>query len=137
MTSGLSTNVGKNAALDGVFGSAVVATFFYRLWTVAPALDGTGGTECTGNGYAAVGVTNNQTNFPEASGGVKTNGVTVTFPAPSGTGWGAVAAVTLHDAATAGNMYCLQTLSGNAPIVVGGADPAPTINAGDLLITIT
>lgn len=46
----ISTPMGKRV-LDAIFGGIVFvppATVHMRLWTVAPAPDGTGGTECTG-----------------------------------------------------------------------------------------
>lgn len=54
MASGPSVATGQSM-LDMVLGSDVDV----RLWTVAPAFDGTGGTEVSGGGYAAAVVTFN------------------------------------------------------------------------------
>ena len=70
--------------LDHVFGATAYtapATIYYAAFTAAPS-DSGGGTECTGGSYARKGMTNNATNFPNASGTSptsKTNGADVNF----------------------------------------------------------
>ena len=93
------------------------ATLYFALFTSAPTEDG-GGTECNGGSYARVAVTNNATNFPASSGGVKTNGTAVTFPTASGN-WGTVVAFGVFDASTAGNLYFFGPLSTSRAITSG------------------
>lgn len=74
----------QNAALDALLGSGkasgVPSSWEVALFAGDPA---NGGTELTGTGgYVRVTVTNNSTNFPNASGGIKTAAV-VLFAAPS------------------------------------------------------
>jgi hypothetical protein len=92
--------------LDHVFGAATYtppATLYFALFTVAPAIDGTGGTEVSGTAYARVAVTNNATNFPAAASRLKSNGTAVTFP-ESGGSWGTAVSVCVMDASSGGNM---------------------------------
>jgi hypothetical protein len=53
-------------------------TLTLHLYTSSPG-EATGGTEVTGGSYAALSITNDGTNFPAASNGVKTNGAAFTF----------------------------------------------------------
>jgi hypothetical protein len=69
-----------------------------------------GGTECTGGSYARVSVTNNATNFPAASGGVKTTGAAIEFPAATAS-WGNVTHVAFYDASTSGNRLASAALA--------------------------
>lgn len=91
-----------------------------------------GDSECTGNNYARVAVTNNSTSFPAASAGAKTNGVAIQFPIATAlsSGWGDVTDVGLWDAPSGGNFLRGGTLT-NGPITVQGGD-APYIAAGDI-----
>lgn len=76
--------------LDAAFGGTAytpVVTHFVRIYTVMPIADGTGGTEATGGGYAALSVTNNGTNWTAstaASPAVKKNATAFTWPAATG-----------------------------------------------------
>ena len=121
--------------LDHVFGNAAYtapATLYVSLFTAAPSDTG-GGTEVSGGSYARVAVTNNATNFPAASGGAKSNGTVITFPAPTAN-WGTVVAFGIHDAASAGNLLAWATLTTNRTINSG--DGAPKFAIGDLDITL-
>lgn len=121
--------------LDHVFGNAAYTapgTLHISLFTVAPSDTG-GGTEVSGGSYARVAVTNNATNFPAASGGAKSNGTVITFPAPTAN-WGTVVAFGIHDAASAGNLLGWATLTTNRTINSG--DGAPKFAIGDLDITL-
>lgn len=95
--------------LDHVLGNAAYtapATVYVGLFTVAPT-DSGGGTECSAGNYARKDVTNNATNWPAASGGLKQNGTPINFVqanadwAPPGS---PVVAFGLFDAPTAGNL---------------------------------
>jgi hypothetical protein len=78
------------------------ATVYVALFAVAPT-DAGGGTEVTGGSYARVAVTNNNTNWPASSGGLKSNGTAVTFPTASAN-WGTCVAFAIFDASSGGNM---------------------------------
>jgi hypothetical protein len=124
-----------NELLDHCFGNAAFsapATVYVALFTVAPTAGG-GGTEVTGGSYARVSVTNNATNFPAASGQIKRNGTSITFPtptadwAPSGT---PVIGAALFDASTSGNMLIYGVFTTSRVIVNGDAAPVIAANGG-------
>lgn len=83
----------ENKILDHVLGGADYtrpATVYCKLFTAAPDDTGGGTQVSTANwtNYAAVAITNNDTNFPAATGGVKSNGAAINFGTatiPSGT----------------------------------------------------
>lgn len=81
----------KDASLDACYGdnasSVWPSTVYLRLYNTNPTL---GGTELSGGGYAAVAVTNNSDNWPDASAGQKMNGETFSFPTSTGA-WSAAA----------------------------------------------
>ena len=112
------------------------ATIYVALFTAAPS-DSGGGTEVTTAGgtlYARVAVTNNTTNWPNASGTSptsKSNGTTITFPT-AGADWGTVVAVALFDASTGGNQLYWATLNANK--VVSNGDTA-SFSPGTITIT--
>ena len=93
------------------------------LFTVAPAEDGTGGTEVSGGSYARQPIS-----FAAASttGGntTKANDAVLTYPAASAA-WGQIVAYGVMDASTAGNMRWRRTLSTSGP------DERRTVNSGD------
>jgi len=125
----------ENEILDHVFGAAAYtapATVYVALFTSAPS-DSGGGTEVSGGSYARVAVTNNATNFPAASGGAKSNGTVITFPAPTAN-WGTVTHFAIFDAASAGNMLGWAALS--ASRVINSGDGAPKFAVGDLDLTL-
>jgi hypothetical protein len=89
----------ENALLDHVLGGGDFtrpANVTLYLYTATPS-DSGGGTKVSGNGFSALVVTNNATNFPAASGGAKSNGTVLDFGTPSGAGWGTVVAVGVED----------------------------------------
>lgn len=95
----------ENELLDHVLGNAAYsapATTYVALYTAAPT-DAGGGTEVSGGSYARVAVTNNDTNWPAASGGAKANGTAITFPTATAN-WGTVVAFAILDAASGGNL---------------------------------
>ena len=105
--------------LDFVFGNtaySVPATLYVGLFTVLPAEDGTGGTEVSGGSYARVAVTNNTTNFPNATGGnpsTKASGAIFTFPTATAN-WGDVIGMGIWDASTSGNLLAFNPLTGTS-----------------------
>lgn len=108
-----------NEILDYLFGSGTPATLYIGLYTDAPDADGTGGTQVTGGSYARPAITNNATNWPAASGGVKQNGTAIVF-ATATADWGIIEAVGVFSA-----------LSGGTPKYFGDLDTPRTVNNGD------
>lgn len=110
--------------LDHLFGATSYTPptpLYFALFTAAPS-DSGGGTEVTGGSYARVGVTNNTTNFPNASGTSptsKSNGTVITFPTASAN-WGTVVAFAIFDASSGGNLIAWADLTVNR-----------TVNSGD------
>lgn len=90
------TNTFENAVLDGLLGSGAVIsapfspTVDISLSLADPGEDGSGLSEPVGNGYARVNVAQNNTEWPVAAAGVKSNGNTITFPTASGGNWGLI-----------------------------------------------
>lgn len=97
----------EDRALDHVLGGPDFtrpALVFLALFTVAPTEpDGTGGTEVATASYARVQLTNDATEFPNASGGSKTNANAIIF-ATATEAWGTIQGWALFDALSGGNM---------------------------------
>jgi len=126
----------ENEILDHVFGGADYArpeTLYVGLSTTTITDAGGNITEPSGNNYARVAVTNNATNFPAASGGAKSNGAAITFPAPADT-WGTVTDFFIADASTNGNILAYGALT--APLTVS-TGISPNFAVGELDITLT
>lgn len=124
----------ENELLDHVFGNAAYsapATLYMALFTAAPT-DAGGGTEASGGGYDRADVTNNATNFPAATGGLKENGASISFATASGS-WGTVTHWALFDANSGGNMLVWGALSASKTIDSGDT---PSFAVGDLDITL-
>lgn len=119
----------KNALLDHGFGGPD----YTRLATVYVGLF-EAGTEVSGGSYARVAVTNNATNFPAASGGVKTTGADITFPTPSA-GWGTPDATRFYDASSGGNLLATGTLTAPLNTIVAGN--SVVLPAGSITLTLT
>lgn len=114
------SNYLENEILDHVLGGGDYtrpATVYVSLHSADPGE--TGASELTGNGYGRVAVTNNATNWPAASGGVKSNGVAITFAAATGSDWAAATHFGIHDASTAGNPLYLGALTTPKTVQVG------------------
>jgi hypothetical protein len=120
----------ENEILDHILGGGDYtrpASVFVGLFTTAIGDDGSGD-EVTGNDYERVEVTNNNTNFPAAVNGVKSNGQEIAFPQPSAS-WGAVRAVGIFDASSGGNLLFSANLSQQVTIAAGDT---PSWPAGSL-----
>jgi hypothetical protein len=107
------TNYLENELLDHVFGGTDYsrpATLYIGLSTSDPGETGSTSGEPSGNNYARVSVTNNDTNFPEASSGAKSNGTAIEFPEASGS-WGTITHFFIADAASGGNVIGYGELS--------------------------
>lgn len=99
---------------DLMFGATAYTaptTVYFAGFTTNPNFaTGVGGTEASGGNYARASATNNTTNFPNASGGLKSNATVIAFPTPSvdlGT-WNGIG---VYDAATTGNFLGGAVLS--------------------------
>ena len=85
------------------------AHLYVALFTVAPARDGTGGTEVTGNGYARQICDSWTISGAEPAGAV--NAVDVIFPPATPAGYGTIVAWALYDQLSGGNMLYMQSSS--------------------------
>ncbi len=112
-----------NYELGGTaFAVTTPATFYYALFTTMPAADGTGGVEVSGSNYSRAAYTNNGANWPAAGGSnpaSKSNTNTISWPTPSGSGWGSVLGVGAYDASTSGNLWRLGTFASSTSIPNG------------------
>lgn len=128
-TSGLGTTYGENAALDAILGAASPATVYLCFYSAAPSKSG-GGTEITN--IARKAITNNSTNFPAASGGVKYLHVAQTTAAASSacaqaTHWG------LHAHSSSDQLIAWGPVT--VPFTAGAGDTA-TVAIDGLSITL-
>jgi len=124
-----------NAIASSAFGGVAysgLATYYAALF-IGASTGIADGTEATGNSYARVAITNNQTNFPAASAGVVSNGTTITFPQSSGS-WGTVDAIRLMDAATDGNVRFGSLITPNVTVDATGI--TVSIPIGSLTFTV-
>lgn len=112
---------------------SAIATVYVALYTVIPTDASASGTEVTGGSYARVSVTNNATNWPASSGGSKSNGTAITFPAPTAN-WGTIVGFAIYDAATTGNELAWGALSVNK--TVNNGDAAPSFAIGALVVSL-
>ncbi len=130
------SNYAEAAILDHIFGNTTFtppSTFYIALFTTAPDFEtGTGGTEVSGGSYARASVTNNTTNFPNSSGGSKSNGTDILFPTPTAS-WGTVVAWGVYDASSGGNFFGGQLQTPNRPVSTG---ETIKFNTGVLAITL-
>lgn len=108
------------------------ATVYFALFTVMPTPTG-GGTEATGGTYARVAKTNNGTNFPVSSGGVKTNGTDIDWGTLS-VDLGTIVGAAMFDASVGGNMLYFDEFSTPQPIYAGNSFKIP---AGSMVLTET
>ena len=123
----------ENKLLDHVFGATAYsapATLYVALSTTTPT-DSGNVTEPSGGAYARVAVTNNTTNWPNASGGSKSNGTAVTFAQATAL-WGTVTHFVIYDAASSGNMIAFGALE--TPRVPDFGDVC-SFGVGTLVIT--
>jgi len=126
---GTFSNYLENKLLDYAFSVAAftpAATLYIGLSTTTIADDGSNITEPTAMGYARVAITNNATNFPAASDGVKANGAAIAFAAATGD-WGTITDFFISDAASGGNIYVAGALT-TPKIVTEGDTPNIAIN---------
>ena len=132
---GGASNTYENNLLDAILGQGFTkdATVYVAACTSAPT-DSALGTEPSGNGYARVAVTNNDTNWPDAASGQKSNGVAVTFPTATGS-WGTLThwMIMHHASATdASNMIAWGPLTTSSS---PSTDDTPQFGVGALVVT--
>lgn len=102
-----------NRVLDFNFGGTSYsqpATYYFGLSTTTINIDGTGATEPSGGAYARVALTNNKTNWGNASNASLTNSTAVQF-IESTTSWGTITYVGMWDASSSGNIWWFDALS--------------------------
>ena len=118
----------ENKVLDAIFGQTAlpaIGTVYFALFTdsnTATQRDAGTVTEVstgTWTNYARVAVTNNTTNFPNASAGSKSNANAVSFGTATTTGNVTVTAFGIYDASTAGNLLCWGDLSASQTVANG------------------
>lgn len=133
----------EKAVLDHIVGGTTLAkpaTVWVALSTgiyndaATGAAFGGGGAEVTGGAYARQSLTNNATNFPNATGtspATKSNGVAINFPTATAA-WGNIQSFYILDAASGGNVLYGADLS--TPKTVATGDSV-SFAAGGLVIT--
>lgn len=134
----------ENAIADHCFRTTSFtkpATLYYALMTVTTT-DAGGGTEATGGSYARVAVTGSNANFngthgnttgaSSGTGGVISNALAITFPAPTAN-WGVVVSWAIYDASSSGNLLFWGLLQANK--TVNNGDAAPSFVAGAFTMT--
>jgi hypothetical protein len=139
------SNYLENALVDHIMRATAYTagtTRYVALFTAAPS-DSGGGTEVSGGAYARAQLDASTTNWANTqasgsgassgTGGATSNSSTITFPAPSGANWGSVTHFGIFDASTSGNLLFHGALT--TPKTVNDGDPAPTFQAGSLVIT--
>lgn len=123
----------SNKFLDAVYGQTAlpaIAIVYVALYTATPNASG-GGTEVSGSNYSRVAVTNNTTNWPNASSATKSNANIITFPTPSGS-WGIITHFGIFDAAASGNLLDFGALTSS---MAAGLNNSVSIAIGALTMT--
>jgi hypothetical protein len=125
------------AALDNIFGSGTPAMFYVALFTTTPDTDGTGGVEAAYTDYARFAVTNNSTEFPDASGSppVKSNANDWDFGV-AGSGPTTIHSVGFYDDPTsvlAADLWAVVDVTTGSLVINDGADV--TVPAASLDLT--
>lgn len=122
--------------LDYVFNATAYSgpgtTLKFAAMRTLPGVNGAGGVELSGSGYARVSVTRNTTNFPASTlgSGIITNGTAIQFPVPTAS-WGTIAGIAMYDDAGTtflGAFALSQTIETGQQL---------TIPAGTLTIQLT
>lgn len=118
-------------------------TSVYISLKLAADSDSTPGAEVTGTNYARVPVACSLANWSGTQGagttvastgssGTSSNNITITFPTPgtTGTAWGQVVGLGMHDSLTGGTEIAFAALPQAKTVNLG--DPAPYFPAGSL-----
>lgn len=124
----------SQAFLNSLLGSGTPATWYMALYFTEPNPSG-GGVEMSGDTYARVVLTNNNTNFTGASAtspSVVNNGATITFATP-GANWGTIGFWGLVSSSTGGSPTWYGSFA--APLVVTEGNPV-VIAEGNLNLAL-
>lgn len=133
---GSASNTAENYILDAMLGDGrsadFPATVYIALFADSPN-DAGGGTEVDGGttGYERLSVDNNSTNWPAASGGLKSNALLLQF-ATALEDWGTITDWAIMSDSTAGWALAYGSL---ASPINGDTGFAPFFAAGDLQVT--
>lgn len=92
------------------------ATLYVAALTADPGDDGASIAEPVGGSYARVEVT--AATWDAASGGTKSNGAAISFPAATGD-WGTITHLAIFSAASGGNLICSGALTASKAISSG------------------
>jgi hypothetical protein len=118
-----------NTILDFTYGGVTSvtppATLYFDAMTVPPTITGGG----TSAGFGRIGLTNNLTNFPSASGGTKSTGVAINFGTNTTGSTQVVVDIAIYDASTGGNLIAFGLLSTSVTVPTGAPFVVP-INGG-------
>ena len=125
-------NYWENKVLNHIFGKGSYSppTIYLALSTAAPADDGSGLAEPSGNSYSRMQTSIGDWN--QASGGSVINGEDITFPQASGS-WGTITHFALFDSASGGNLLAYGALS--TPININESDAVRFV-AGDIEVAL-
>jgi hypothetical protein len=93
------------------------STTYFSAMTAAPTVSG-GGTE---SALSRLSVTNNSTNWPASSSGLKRNGTTMTFTASAGSDLGTIVGIAEYDASVGGNLLTYGELDTSRTVLTGMA----------------
>jgi hypothetical protein len=133
----LSTTM-DNSVLNEIFGGTnwtPPTNLYLGLSTTAPAKDGTGVTEPSGNGYQRVQILQSVGNWPNAASSSKSNGGTFTFPQATGT-WGSPSYWVVYDFQVGGSGAFIAYGAITTPKAIGSGD-TPSFAASGLTITMS
>lgn len=122
--------------LKGSPAPTLPSTLYLALFTTTPTLGGTGGVEVStsGTGYARIELPRQSSTWTGQTGGndqLYTNANELVFPIPTGN-WGNIVSLGIFDAASAGNLVMISTITTSKPVSLG--DGAPRVLAGQLRI---
>lgn len=121
---GILTTHSRNALLNHVRNKATrtpPATKYYGAFVA--------GVEVTGNNYSRASLTNNTTNYSNATSRTKTNAVQILWPTQSGT-WGSIDEIREFDASSGGNETARHTLA--SPVAINTGTGPLVIDPGAL-----
>lgn len=126
----------ENIVLDSILGdnrgASVASTVYIALFTSTGPTDAGLSNEVNTGTYARVAMANNSTNWPDATGGQKSNGTAVNFPTADATSWGTITYVGVCDAASAGNLLLYGALTSS---VNPSENNAPFFDVGAITLT--
>lgn len=136
------TNYAENKIVDALFRGQSLgapATLYFALLTAVTDAEIGTVTEVSGGSYARVAVTASLANFAgtqgagttvasSGTGGLTSNNVAITFPAPTAN-WGVVTHMAIYDASTSGNAWVIKDLTASKTINSGDAAPSFPIAA--------